>query len=285
MDRRGDTEMPRGKRVVFEAFGETKAIKAWAQDPRCRVSEASLWQRLAKGWNLEQALTFRTDDDRLVEAFGESKTVAQWARDPRCRVSDPAIRQRLALGWPLERALTVRLDENPRPEAFGERKSLQAWALDPRCVVSLTALQRRLYAGEPLEEALTRKPEFQHTNGPHDDRLWPAFGEEKTCAQWALDPRCKVGRVALARRLDAGMDPESAIAGLREKPPVEYEAFGSSDTLWGWAKDPRCLVTEETLRSRVRNGDSVEEAMTRPPRSRPHRPKGLAFWDVDSLRG
>jgi hypothetical protein len=39
------------------AFGETKALTAWAEDPRCRVSARLLMQRFDRGWNHATAIT------------------------------------------------------------------------------------------------------------------------------------------------------------------------------------------------------------------------------------
>jgi hypothetical protein len=40
------------------AWGETKALCAWAKDPRCLVSSHALWLRIERyGWNFEKALT------------------------------------------------------------------------------------------------------------------------------------------------------------------------------------------------------------------------------------
>lgn len=39
------------------AFGETKALGAWMEDPRCQVKYATLWERLKRGVDPELALT------------------------------------------------------------------------------------------------------------------------------------------------------------------------------------------------------------------------------------
>lgn len=41
----------------MEAFGETKLVTEWFEDPRCCVTLESLWKRLERGWELERALT------------------------------------------------------------------------------------------------------------------------------------------------------------------------------------------------------------------------------------
>src|ERR1700756_1600251 len=43
--------------VWLRAFGETKFIKDWGRDPRCRVSAQSLGRRIKQGWDAESAIT------------------------------------------------------------------------------------------------------------------------------------------------------------------------------------------------------------------------------------
>ncbi len=42
---------------IFEAFGETKHLAAWARDPRCKVDLQCLGCRIRRGMNPEKALT------------------------------------------------------------------------------------------------------------------------------------------------------------------------------------------------------------------------------------
>ena len=41
---------------VESAFGESKLVCEWVEDPRCQVSDATLRTRLHNGWSLEQAM-------------------------------------------------------------------------------------------------------------------------------------------------------------------------------------------------------------------------------------
>jgi len=53
-------EQARNKSNVIQltAFGETKPLPTWAEDPRCVVSESCLRQRVAvRGWDVERALS------------------------------------------------------------------------------------------------------------------------------------------------------------------------------------------------------------------------------------
>ena len=57
--RREDVRRRPAERVSFliRAFGESKGQMAWTRDPRCRVKQSSLRERLAAGWPAEEAIT------------------------------------------------------------------------------------------------------------------------------------------------------------------------------------------------------------------------------------
>jgi hypothetical protein len=128
---------------------------------------------------------------RLVTAFGETKTLAGWAADPRCGVAVTGLRRRLdVLGWEPERAI---------------------------------ATPHRLDVPKPAPPPGTSAPSSRPRRGPHrldvpkpaPPRHWPlhaAFGESRTLADWARDPRCRVGRRVLQLRVvRLGWDVERAI--------------------------------------------------------------------------
>lgn len=51
----------RRSNIIFEAFGERKALKFWASDPRCVVGYYTLKSRIkGGGWSPEQALATPT---------------------------------------------------------------------------------------------------------------------------------------------------------------------------------------------------------------------------------
>lgn len=45
---------------MITAFGETKPMSAWVEDPRCKTSKHGLRKRLVRGWSPEQAITCET---------------------------------------------------------------------------------------------------------------------------------------------------------------------------------------------------------------------------------
>jgi hypothetical protein len=93
-----------------------------------------------------------------------------------------------------------------RIEAWGEEKSIAAWARDARCSIDARLLRTRLRElGWEPERAIS-EPAADRT------RLWEAWGEERTCADWARDERCAVGEETLRQRLyRLGWPPEEAI--------------------------------------------------------------------------
>ena len=104
----------RTRTYLLTAWGETKAVAAWADDPRCAVSEGALRQRVISGWSAERAITQGPRGQVLATAFGETKTVTAWAADPRCSVSRETLKGRLRAGWHPQRAVAQPLIIRPR---------------------------------------------------------------------------------------------------------------------------------------------------------------------------
>lgn len=69
------------------AFGETKMVADWAQDPRCTVTAQLIAQRMRHGWSAEDAISFAigqprpkpqiadADRERLLELCGKARRV------------------------------------------------------------------------------------------------------------------------------------------------------------------------------------------------------------------
>ncbi|MBK7642810.1 MAG: hypothetical protein IPJ19_07110 [Planctomycetes bacterium] len=101
-------------RRPLRALGETKALLAWARDPRCSVTASTIAKRLDRGWDAKSAITAppQTPGCRgtvftKVRAFGQVKGPAAWSRDKRCRVTKAGLSRRLRRGWDPERAITT----------------------------------------------------------------------------------------------------------------------------------------------------------------------------------
>lgn len=84
-----------------------------------------------------------------------------------------------------------------------------------------------------------------------------AFGETRTVAEWASDPRCLVEYDTLYSRIQVlGWNPERALMtkrGTRKDGNVLVRAFGSTRTLKEWSRDPRCVVGYRTLWFRIQS--------------------------------
>jgi hypothetical protein len=111
-------KLPNGRDVALEAFGESKTLRQWAEDPRCQVPYLRLRTRLIHGWTLEDAIkTVPAVGNRNVEAFGESKSLYAWEKDPRCLVTQKTLRHRMMNGESLEEAMS-RPSQNERLREF-----------------------------------------------------------------------------------------------------------------------------------------------------------------------
>lgn len=99
------------------AFGVTKTLAEWADDPRCAVTYKTLWSRVQqKGIPVEQAMGEaarpRTGGYRMIVAWGEQKSVTAWLKDERCNVPKLAtLWKRIDDGWAPERAIATPIRE------------------------------------------------------------------------------------------------------------------------------------------------------------------------------
>ena len=255
------------------AFGETKTLREWTQDPRCPISHGCLSKRLDEGMTPEAAMAKTESRGRplAVTAWGETKSVAEWAQDGRAALGEATIADRLRKGMAPEAAISEGRQPNgvgtPR-EAFGERKTLREWAEDPRCAVSHAVLSSRLSEGKGLEEALTTKP--GGARKLKKDEIGTAFGETKTLQAWWEDPRCPVGQAVFLHRLWKGWSLEEAMGtpngALLHRPEKGrfVTAWGETKNLARWAEDARCRVGKHTLATRIAKGMVPELAIVTP---------------------
>ena len=273
------TPSQRSPRLV-EAWGEAKTIAEWAEDPRCLVARAALEHRIGHGWPGERAMTEPVREHGGLTAWGETKGLRAWARDPRGRAAHGIIGKRLEQGWTPEAAISTPPRESDRSpiEAFGESKGLTEWTRDPRCRVNVSGLRDRLLAGLPPEEAITRPPQPCNREGLE------AFGEWRTFADWARDPRCSVEAASIQKRVAGGMPAEEAITRPGKLAPREeawsqrpkgmpnfarcVEAWGEERSPKAWARDPRAAVGAETMLRRIAEGMAPELAIATPGQER-----------------
>lgn len=94
---------------LITAFGETKCVQDWVDDPRCKVTYGGLRNRIGRDkadWpDVEKAITtppqirgFNIENravNKMITAFGETKSIADWLNDERCVIDEKTIRSRL----------------------------------------------------------------------------------------------------------------------------------------------------------------------------------------------
>jgi hypothetical protein len=118
--------------IRVTAFGETKSLSDWMNDPRtARIERNTIAHRIKKlGLDPEIALTLPSQRAKkppkpkvvrerkpkyiphprprqTVTAFGETKTYAQWQDDPRCHCCRSHIYARVKNGWTPEQAISL----------------------------------------------------------------------------------------------------------------------------------------------------------------------------------
>ncbi len=105
----------------YEAFGESKNLAEWAEDPRCFENDwRNLHRRVHSGISLELAMSKDYRSNKYakssktqrnaapqITAFGESKSLADWADDPRCTIEKRTLHARLKDNWPAEDAIVT----------------------------------------------------------------------------------------------------------------------------------------------------------------------------------
>lgn len=116
------TWIPRSRQVrntrrsrQITAWGETKRLMDWLDDPRCTIySWKALTGRLDRGWPPEIAMTAPPQSSytrsKMLTAWGETKRLSDWVLDPRCMVSYTTLWMRVDQKWPHEVAISATLD-------------------------------------------------------------------------------------------------------------------------------------------------------------------------------
>ncbi|MFF1420029.1 hypothetical protein [Streptomyces sp. NPDC058280] len=138
------------------------------------MKSATLRGRLALGWDPEDAITRRKNEEPplLFTHFDRALTFRGWAeqsgiayRTLYTRVFTNGMKFRDALlQGPDDPGFAVPFT------VFGETKPLHRWALDPRTNCTAATLHRRFEANWPLEAAVTEKPPPATGTRPEDVR-------------------------------------------------------------------------------------------------------------------
>lgn len=180
---RYDWEKARGP---ITAFGESKALSSWAEDPRCQVKKEALRTRLALGWDPQEALVRpKHEQPALQFTHGErTLTLRGWAEQSGIKYHTLYGRIRTQ-GLSLEAALAKGPDGDHFRQpvtAFGETKPLYRWGVDPRANASTTTIRKRIKAGWNPQTAITEEPENRSTLGT--GQPYSAWGKRMSLPDW-----------------------------------------------------------------------------------------------------
>ena len=248
------------RKLLYEAFGESKYLRAWVLDPRAVIKNLStVYTRInSMKWSVQKALT-----EPLKRSSSELKVgmhVGSW--------EIKAIYGNTALvKCECGSSRAVKVSHLKRGESkscgcqtwntlriFGEDKTRSQWAEDPRCVVSYNTLCSRLRVGIDPEDAISLSPKKLQEKR----RAVRAFGESKTRNQWAEDPRCVATYYTLCHRLRRGIDPEDAISLSPKKLQEKRTTSKEAPTLFGKKEE----VPLETIPVDPKPADSEAPTVT-----------------------
>lgn len=91
---------------VLTAFGESKTTSEWLNDPRCNVSHQTLWHRVNRGWDHEDAISVRSSKNNGIRYEGQ--TILYWSKQPECEVGYNTLATRLKNGESVSDAMKKR---------------------------------------------------------------------------------------------------------------------------------------------------------------------------------
>lgn len=158
------------RNVPITAWGETKVLFDWGEDPRCKIGVWGLRSRYDRGgWDsMEEMISAPATEkkesqrnmktNRMLTAFGETKCLNAWLEDERCVIGIDGLRDRLKRGWDFEKALTTTHNDSRKRlmiTAFGETKPILEWVKDSRCKIKIDCLRDRLKLGLDPELAMS----------------------------------------------------------------------------------------------------------------------------------
>ena len=287
----------RGRQPRIRAFGETKNLFAWSEDPRCKVSFVVLKTRLLGGHSPEAALTTPSGDIKGLPRR-RVPVLKSNPRAPRREIDWKAAERRLLS----ERVSVARLarELGVTPDTVH------------RHLAKAKERLRREASPPPAPEVEDLRKRWRHLLHKFDDPahpLYPWFGRKKISLHrpwrqfeafraWAeasgYRPGLWLTRVDQRKGFEPAncrwMPPSEAM----QQPKFEYrrasprnplEAFGESKSPYAWSHDRRCAVSVNTLRRRLRAGWNPEDALTASAQngSRPPRVLVTAFGQTKSL--
>jgi uncharacterized protein (DUF433 family) len=141
-------------------LGEEKTVSEWGR--QFGIKADSIYERLNRGWSVEEAITKKPDiarnrrDNVWIKYKGESLILADWSK--RTGVSGKTINRRIRdYGWSVEDALTKNPKRNPKGfkylEFEGKSMTQAEWAKETG--IKPSVICKRLKRGWSVEDALT----------------------------------------------------------------------------------------------------------------------------------
>lgn len=163
-------------RAKYVAFGEAKSLKAWSNDPRCKLSYHRLTIRIQSKMPFEAIIVFSADElAKAYYAFETVKKLASWLKDSRITIPASILKQRMESGERFESAVQ-RPPNRPllkKPPKYGS-----------------SGKQRR-----DLDKAILNLQEEWNI------AKLTIYGLSKTASQWSKDPRCEVSYPTIVNRM------------------------------------------------------------------------------------
>jgi hypothetical protein len=145
---------------IVSYLGEEKTVSEWGR--QFGIKADSIYERLNRGWSVEEAITKKPDiarnrrDNVWIKYKGESLILADWSK--RTGVSGKTINRRIRdYGWSVEDALTKNPKRNPKGfkylEFEGKSMTQAEWAKETG--IKPSVICKRLKRGWSVEDALT----------------------------------------------------------------------------------------------------------------------------------
>ncbi len=284
--------------VLVKAFGQTKTIREWSLDRRCKVSKHCLRLRLQSGMLPEEAITAELRRTRGAPRLG--RPVVKRQRLGLVRGTDWAAVERK---W-----LRERTDFGELARRLGVTRATVLHRLS--AAQSRVRSEERVVSGRERQQLYRRWVEMHQKCRNPVHKQYARIGAKgiEVCAQWqSLEPFCRWalasgyedGRWLARKNPTRDFSPSNCIwleesearsqARLDSKPPRmrwPITAFGETRSPLAWANDRRCAVTYGTLLKRLHEGWDAEEAITEMPSNPVGGPPGTAiraFGEVKSL--
>lgn len=148
------------------AFGKTKTVKEWIDDPLCNIENKSTLYKRLKTMSPERAITCKKEEPLQLSFNGKTQTLRDWSKDPDCEVSLATLKERTYIqDLPIKEAMRYKTIYFTYQ---GKRKTLTEWSRSKECKVNYKTLHHRINTlNWDFEKALTTPPLRPGPNNVH----------------------------------------------------------------------------------------------------------------------